>query len=191
MAGKVLPSRHYGSVDVFLEAMIEANPGDVLVIDNSGRPDEGCIGDLTVFEAREAGLAGIVLWGFHRDTAELMRIAFSVFSYGVCPAGPLRMDPREPEALSSARIGDFFVTKDDTVFADEDGAVFVSSHHAEEVVSTALEIGDRERKQAELLRKGVNLREQLHFDEFLRKRTSNPLFSFREHLREIGGAIEE
>ncbi|HKB08034.1 MAG TPA: RraA family protein, partial [Candidatus Polarisedimenticolia bacterium] len=36
LAGRVLPVKHYGSVDVFLEAMEKAEPGDVLVIDNGG-----------------------------------------------------------------------------------------------------------------------------------------------------------
>src|SRR4026208_1142167 len=34
LAGPALPARHFGSVDVFLEAMQGAQPGDVLVIDN-------------------------------------------------------------------------------------------------------------------------------------------------------------
>jgi len=55
LAGPALPVRHFGSVDVFLEAMQGAQPGDVLVIDNGGRLDEGCIGDLT----RTAGLRTI------------------------------------------------------------------------------------------------------------------------------------
>ncbi|MFZ5898949.1 MAG: RraA family protein [Bacillota bacterium] len=71
MAGRVLPARHYGSVDVFLEAMMNASPGDVLVIDNGGRLDEGCVGDLTVLEAMACGLAGMVVWGCHRDSEEL------------------------------------------------------------------------------------------------------------------------
>jgi 4-hydroxy-4-methyl-2-oxoglutarate aldolase len=48
IAGKVLPVRHYGSVGVFLEAMEGTQQGNILVIDNEGRMDEGCIGDLTV-----------------------------------------------------------------------------------------------------------------------------------------------
>jgi hypothetical protein len=38
----VLPVRHYGSVDVFLEAFGRAQAGDVPVIDNGGRSDEAC-----------------------------------------------------------------------------------------------------------------------------------------------------
>src|SRR5436853_439263 len=37
VAGQARPAKHFGSVDVFLEAMQSAKPGEVLVIDNNGR----------------------------------------------------------------------------------------------------------------------------------------------------------
>ena len=69
IAGRVLPVRHYGSVDVFLEAFNRAEAGDVLVIDNGGRVDEACIGDLAVLEAGSAGVAGLVVWGLAATSA--------------------------------------------------------------------------------------------------------------------------
>lgn len=191
VCGPVRPVRHYGSVDVFLEAVAASAPGEVLVIDNGGRTDEGCIGDLTVLEAQAGGMAGVVLWGLHRDTAELRRIGFPVFSHGTNPAGPMRLEAREPEAFTSARFGALRVTADDFVFADDDGAVFAARGQVAEVVRVAQGIGETERAQAQLVRGGRLLREQLRLAEFVEARRADPTLTFRRHLRGMRGAIEE
>ncbi len=191
LAGPALPARHFGSVDVFLEAMQGAQPGEVLVIDNGGRLDEGCIGDLTALEAENCGLAGIVVWGVHRDTPELRRIGLPIFSYGACPCGPQRLDPRDPSALRSARFGNFLVEPGDVVLADDDGCLFVAAERIDELLSVAREIWQRERHQAEAIKSGHSLREQLAFARYLEKRAADPSYTFREHLRKISGAIEE
>ena len=191
VAGLALPVRHFGSVDVFLEAMQGAQSGDVLVIDNGGRLDEGCIGDLTALEAQHCGLAGIVVWGAHRDTPELRQIALPIFSYGVCPSGPQRLDPRDASALQSARFGDFTVERTDVVFADDDGCVFTDADSLDDLLRVAHEIWQRERRQAEAIKDGRSLREQLQFAQYLEKRAADPSYTFREHLRKISGAIEE
>ncbi|MFD3916354.1 RraA family protein [Streptomyces sp. NPDC058603] len=191
LAGRALPVRHYGSVDVFLEVFGRAEPGDVLVIDNGGRTDEACVGDLAVLEARAAGVSGLAVWGLHRDTPELAEIGLPVFSYGGCPPGPVRLDEREPEALDTARFGTHLVSADDLVFGDEDGVLFVAAEHAEEVLATAHRIRETEREQARGIVAGETLRRQTAFDDYLARRAADPEYTFRRHLRRIGGAIEE
>lgn len=191
IAGRALPARHYGSVDVFLEALGRARQGDVLVVDNGGRTDQACVGDLVALEAAAAGVDGLVVWGLHRDTAELAQIGLPVFSYGRCPAGPVRLDEREPAALASARFGSCIVTAADIVFGDDDGVLFVAADQIEQVLAAAREIAQTEREQARRIRAGQTLRRQTGFDDYLARRSAEPSYTFRQHLRHIGGAIEE
>ncbi|MGZ5021445.1 MAG: RraA family protein [Chthoniobacterales bacterium] len=191
VAGRCLPAKHFGSVDVFLEAIEGAEEGDVLVIDNGGRTDEGCIGDLTALEARASGLAGMIVWGTHRDTAALREIGFPIISYGTCLSGPQRLDARTDDALRVARFGDFDVEKSDVVFADDDGCVFVRVGDVGEILRVASEIREVERRQAERIKSGETLRSQLQFVDYLKKRASDSGYTLRQHLRRRGGAIEE
>ncbi len=194
IAGRAVPVRHAGSVDVFLEALERLGPdaaGRILVADNDGRLDEGCIGDLITLECASAGIAGIVIWGLHRDTAELRRIALPVFSLGTCPAGPRRADPRAPDAFERARLGDLDVIPDDMVFADDDGLIVVAAFDVDRVVATASEIVATERGQADLAQAGRALREQFGFADYLAARAADPTMTFRQHLRERRASIEE
>lgn len=191
VAGRVLPAQHVGSVDVFLEAFESAEEGDVLVVDNGGRRDEACVGDLVALEAKAAGVAGIVIWGLHRDTVDITAIGLPVFSLGALPTGPLRLDPQPADALSTATIGDWTVTREDVVLADEDGAIFVPADRVEELFGLAESIRDTEHQQADAIRAGRSLREQVRFADYLLVRAADPSLTFRQHLRLVRGAIEE
>jgi len=191
IAGLVLPARHYGSVDVFLEAIARSRKGDILVIDNGGRMDEACIGDLVTLEAQKSGLSGIVVWGCHRDTQELKEIKLPVFSCGSNPSGPLELRKRSSNALKSAKVGTFQVTSNDLVFGDDDGVVFLPREHLKRIIERAREIGSTERRQAVEVRRGRMLREQLRLKEYVSRRGRDSSYTFRKHLRELGGAVEE
>lgn len=191
LGGPALPAAHAGSVDVFLEA-IDAAPrtGGILVIDDEGRTDEACIGDLVVGEAMTAGLAGIVVWGAHRDAAELARIGLPVWSLGAVPAGPRVAREASADRLRRARLGEFIVTDEDIVIADDDGVVVVAAAEAEAVLAEALAIQRTERRQADALGEGRSLRDQLRFTDYLERRAADPTLDFRKFLGEVGGAIE-
>ncbi len=180
IAGRVCPARHVGSVDIFLEALDDAAPGDVFIVDNEGGLDEACVGDLMVLEAKAAGIAGLVVWGLHRDTADIVGIGLPVFSMGAIPTGPLRLDERPEDAVERATVGEWTVTKDYLALGDEDGVLFVPAERAGELFGLAEGIRDTERRQAELIREGTSLRSQVRFADYLRQRQSTPSLTFRQ-----------
>jgi len=189
--GRVRPVRHHGSVDVFLEAIDQAEPGDVLAVDNGGLLDEGCIGDLVAREAVDAGIAAIVIWGAHRDTPLLDEIGVRLFSLGSYPAGPVALRARPADALARASLGGFEVTREDQAFGDSDGVLFLPAFGLDAIVRIADEIRRTELVQAERTQAGTSLRAQFQFSAYLDARARDPGFTFRQHLRRRGAAIEE
>jgi len=188
-SGPARPVSHRGSVDVLLQVIDESNPGDVLVVDNGGRRDEACVGDLIMLEAREAGLSGVVIWGLHRDTAQLREIGLPLYSLGAFPFGPRRVPPAGG-AMRAAMIDGVSVTDDSHILADDDGILVIANANWDAVAAAALEIQAVETAQAELMREGRSLREQLDFTEYLRKQALDPSLSLRQHLVDLGKAVE-
>ena len=144
-----------------------------------------------MLEAQAHGLAGVVVWGAHRDTDELISIGFPIFTYGTHPSGPHHLEKQTADALDSARVGEHLITDDDVVFADTDGVVFAPADQVVALIKMALKIQAVERKQAEGVMQGVTLQEQLQFADYLEKRQSDPNYTFRQHVRVVGGAIEQ
>ncbi|WP_368499053.1 RraA family protein [Herbiconiux sp. A18JL235] len=188
-SGPAVPVAHVGSVDVILMAIDDAARGSVLVVDNGGRDDEACVGDLLTLEASTAGLAGIVIWGRHRDTAQLREIGLPVFSLGAHPFGP--RFARAPGAPGTpVSIAAAVVRPGDLVVADDDGVVFAPADRSHELVAAALALQQLEGSQAERMRAGETLRTQLDFSAFREAQRTDPTLTLRTHLARIAKAIE-
>jgi 4-hydroxy-4-methyl-2-oxoglutarate aldolase len=189
-AGRARPVRHVGSIDIFFEALGGSAPGDVLVVDNAGRLDEACIGDIVALEVRSAGLAGIVIWGLHRDSEELSEIGFPLFSLGAFPTGPQRLNARPLDVLSAAIVGTHVVTPGDFVVADANGVLFLPENRLEEVVDAAVICRDTEARQLTAMKGGRNYRSQVRFEEYMLRRSRDAGYNFRQHLKDIEAAGE-
>lgn len=179
--GRALPARHAGGIDVFLEAYEHAEAGDVLVIDNDGRRDEACIGELVAREAAMAKLGGIVIWGLHRDHEALAALEIPVFSYGHVPHAPKRLEPLPPDALTRAKVGNAIVTREHVVVADGDGAVFFHEAELETAIAGAQAVVDREARFMAGFEAGKTLREQMDFKGYLAAREKEPGLGLREY----------
>lgn len=58
------------------------------------------------------------------------------------------------------------------------------------LLAIAISIWQREREQADAVQAGRRVRDQLLFEKYLAQRAVDPSYTFRKHLRALGGAIE-
>lgn len=188
--GRARPVRHVGSIDVFLEAFESVEPGEVMVIDNGGRLDEACIGDIILLEGKAAGLSGFAIWGLHRDARELREIGFPVFSMGALPTGPQRLHARPADIFSRAMFGGHAITEQDYVVADDNGVLFLPIDRLGEIAEAAAAYRETEARQLSAMREGRSYREQTRFAEYVARRQANPGYGFRQHLKDIAAAGE-
>ncbi|CAD5246729.1 Regulator of RNase E activity RraA [Bosea sp. 62] len=190
LRGRARPVRHVGSIDVFFELLEHAAPGEVIVIDNGGRLDEACIGDIVAIEAKAAGIAGFVIWGLHRDNRELAEISLPVFSLGALPTGPQRLHPRPHDLFHQALVGQHGIAETDYVAADSNGVLFLPESRIEDIVAAAIGYRETEARQLAAMRAGRSYRSQTRFDQYLTTRAQNPAYGFRQHLKDIEAAGE-
>lgn len=182
--------RHVGSIDIFMEALHDVNPGEVMVIDNGGRLDEACIGDIVLLEAQAAGIAAFVIWGLHRDSHELRQIGLPVFSMGAVPTGPQRLHARPPDAFSLAMVGPHAVTAQDFVVGDANGVLFLPRNRLADIINAAVGFRETEARQLQAMRCGHSYRAQTQFAAYLARRAHEPGYGFRQHLKDIAAAGE-
>src|SRR3954469_10088148 len=87
VAGEAFTVRCYPGATWAMEQAIELAPaGTVLVVGGGGWPNPILMGGMMSTRAQARGIAGAVIDGAVRDTAEIAKLGFPVFSRYVCPA---------------------------------------------------------------------------------------------------------
>lgn len=124
------------------KAILDAAPGDVLVIDADGSVDRATIGEIMTTLAASRGLAGIVVYGAVRDVDILGSASFPVFACGYTHRGPYRNGPGELNVTVS--IGGMLVSPGDLVVGDANGVICVPFEDVAHVAQVANEIKNRE-----------------------------------------------
>lgn len=126
------------------KALDTAQPGDVIVVDAGGVCDNAIIGELMAARARQRGIAGLVIWGAIRDSAEIAQGEFPVFAAGVTHRGPYKNGPGEINV--PIMMGGMAVDPGDIVVGDADGLVAIPQAIAERVLASAKAILEKETK---------------------------------------------
>src|SRR5438874_7631110 len=68
-----------GSIITVHKALLEAAPGEVIVVDGEGDEQGALFGELMALQAKANGIAGLVVDGPVRDRAALLEIGLPIF----------------------------------------------------------------------------------------------------------------
>jgi 3-hexulose-6-phosphate synthase / 6-phospho-3-hexuloisomerase len=126
-----------------VEAIDAAAPGDIIVIDAAGTPP-AVWGELATESAVNKGLAGLVVHGAIRDTADIRRLNFPVWSTMITshagnPHGLGEINQPIEIAHQAIMPGDWIV-------ADDDGVMVLPKALAVEMANRAMDVLEAENR---------------------------------------------
>jgi len=141
-----------------LDAIDAAKPGSVYVMVLEDGADYAGIGALMATAMKVRGLAGAVIDGSVRDTPQIRRLQFPVFSRGVVPSTTINhyrfAGVNVPVMCAGVRV-----SAGDIVAADEDGVAVVPRAKAEEVLKRAQALDDTEHSMLPFIEKYKSIKE--------------------------------
>jgi 4-hydroxy-4-methyl-2-oxoglutarate aldolase len=164
VVGRAFPVQCWGGDNMVLHhALVQASPGDVLVVAIAGDREYGHWGAVMSNAAVARGLAGLVIDGCVRDADDTIALGFPVFSTGLCIRGTGKRQHGVP-AGDAVKIGDVIVHSGDLVAGDTDGVVVIPADQSDAVIEAARDREAKERRIIAALREGRTTLELLGLD---------------------------
>lgn len=141
-----------------LDAIDAAPPGSVYVMVLENGLDYAGIGALMATGMKYRGMIGAVVDASVRDTPQIRRLQFPVFSRGVVPAtsvGHYRFAGMNiPVTCAGVKVN-----PNDIIVADEDGVAVVPREHAAEVLKKSQELDNIEHSELPFIEKFRSIKE--------------------------------
>lgn len=116
-----------------------AQPGDVLVIDQSGDDGRSSFGGTLAGIAADAGVVAAISNGRTNDVDEIAELGFPLFSRGATPL-TTRLHGFEGRINDPVSVGGVAVLPGDVVFGDADGVCVIPRTDAQRILQTLEEL---------------------------------------------------
>lgn len=159
-----------------LEAILTAEPGDVLVIDHGGRIDVNSYGGIAGATTRHYGLVGCVIDGVARDVDEYEALGLPVYGRGI-----VQQSIRQRAVCAGygieVRLSGVTVRPKDLVMADDNGVVIIPGERIGEVLDVARTVKATEDAVIRDVQSGthpIEAHQKVEYDTMLRPRRSRP-----------------
>jgi len=137
-----------------VEAIDQAQPGDVIVID-AGGVAPAIWGELATNSAIQKQVAGVVIWGGARDTGDIIALGFPLFSSLVSPTAG------EPKGFGEIgvpiKINGVRVSPGDWIIGDDDGICVIPKDKAVEYTNRAMDVLEKENRLRTEIQAGATL----------------------------------
>ncbi len=138
-------------------AMDRAQPGDVLVLTMPDPEPVALVGDLLVTQAKERGVAALLVDAAVRDTEDLRELGVPIWARWIRVRGATKT---EVGAIDEpVEVGGATIRPGDTVVLDADGAVVIRQERMDEVLAASRARLEQEAVKREKLQSG-----QLSYD---------------------------
>jgi 4-hydroxy-4-methyl-2-oxoglutarate aldolase len=141
-----------------LDAIDAAPAGSVYVMVLENGADIAGIGGLMATAMRARGLTGAIVDAAIRDTPQIKRIQFPVFSIGVAPSTSINhyrfAGTNVPVTCAGVRVN-----PNDIIVADDDGVAVVPREHAADVLKKAQQLDNTEHSMLPFIEKYKSMKE--------------------------------
>jgi 4-hydroxy-4-methyl-2-oxoglutarate aldolase len=141
-----------------LDTIDEASPGSVYVMSLENGLDYAGLGGLMSTAMKYRGFAGAVVDGGVRDTPQITKLQFPVFSRGVVPSTTVN-HYRFAGRNVPVQCAGVEVRAGDIVVADLDGVAIVPREHAADVLKKAQQLDESEHGMFPYIEKYKSIRE--------------------------------
>lgn len=133
-------------------AIASATEGEVLVVDYGGSLDSGPFGEIMALACQMRGIAGMVIDGSVRDSAQIAGLGFPVFARGLNIRGTAKLD--RGQIGVPVNIGGVAIQPRDIVLADADAILTLTPHDLPAALAAAQMRAERETVMMDRLRQG-------------------------------------
>jgi RraA family protein len=163
MVGTAFTVRAYpGSIITVHKALLEASPGDVIVVDGEGDIQAGALfGEIMAKECAVKGFAGIVVDGAVRDVDGLLDEGLPVFARAVTPR--VGTNRRLGATQVPISCGGVAILPGDLIVGDDNGVVVIPADKTETLIGALDALLEKERGLVEAIERGTYLAETLGF----------------------------
>lgn len=149
-------------------AVLQAKPGDVLVVDAKGFMEAGPWGDVLTLQAMKLGIAGLVISGCVRDANLIIDLGFPVFCRGLSIKGTGKNQPGKVNVPIC--IGDAVIRPGDIIVGDRDGLVVVAQDDVDMAIANSIARENKEVQQRKAIEAGSsNTVELLNLGDTLKR----------------------